>query len=124
MLEEHGVTVTQGTISNVLERSADLLGPSKSDADLHTKRQRAVSYTLVETALARWIIKYQGVVNISGHLIQENEASFMKTLFPTVKDEDAPALNRLVAFKNATASACSVALAKADLSTSKHWRSA
>uniref|UniRef100_M4BRK7 HTH CENPB-type domain-containing protein n=1 Tax=Hyaloperonospora arabidopsidis (strain Emoy2) TaxID=559515 RepID=M4BRK7_HYAAE len=71
MLEEHGVKVTQGTISNVLKRSADLLGPQKSDAALHSKLQRAVSYLLVEVALARWIIEYQGVVNISGHLIQE-----------------------------------------------------
>ena len=126
MLQEHGVTVTQGTISNVLKRSADLLGPTKSDAALHSKRQRAVSYPLVETALARWIIEYQGVFNISGHLIQEKAASFMKTLYPTVEDEDAPAfsIGWWQKFKIATASACTVALAKADLSTSKHWRGA
>ena len=93
MLEDHGVTVTQGTISNVLKRSADLLGPAKSDAALHSKRQRAVSYPLVETALARWIIRYHGVVNISKLLIQEKVASFMKTLYPTVKDEDALAFS-------------------------------
>ena len=48
MLEEHGVTITQGTISNVLKRSADLLGPAKRGAALHSKRQRAVSYPLVD----------------------------------------------------------------------------
>ena len=126
MLEEHGVMVTQGTISNVLKLSAELLGPDKSDAALHSKRQRAVLYPLVETALAQWIIEYQGVVNIRGHLIQEKEASFMKTLYPTVKDEDAPAfsIGWVQKFKIATASTCTVALAEADLSTSKHWRSA
>uniref|UniRef100_A0AAV1T6R5 Transposase n=1 Tax=Peronospora matthiolae TaxID=2874970 RepID=A0AAV1T6R5_9STRA len=69
MLEEHGVTVTQGTISDVLKRSADLIGPPKSDTALHSKRHRAVSYPLKQAA------------------------SFMKTLYPTVKDEDAPAFS-------------------------------
>ena len=89
MLEEHGVTVTQGAISNVLKRSSYLLDLPKSNADLRTKRQRAVSYPLVGTLLARGIIEYQGVVKFGGHLIQKKATSFMKTLYSTVKDEDA-----------------------------------
>lgn len=93
MLEEHGVTATQGTISNILKRFADLLGPANSDAALRSKRQRAVSYLLVDTALAKWITEYQGTVNISGDLIQEKAASFMKSLHPAIKDDDAPAFS-------------------------------
>ncbi|CAI5713874.1 unnamed protein product [Hyaloperonospora brassicae] len=88
MLDEHGVTITQRIISNVLKRSADLLGQAMSNSALHSKRQRAITYPLVETALARWVIEYRVVVNISGHLIYEKTVSFMKTLYPTVKDED------------------------------------
>ena len=47
-------------ISNVLKHSADLLGPAKSDAALHFKRQRAVSYPLVEMALTFWLQQETG----------------------------------------------------------------
>ena len=68
-------------------------------------------------------IEYQSVVDMSGHLIQEKAASLIKMLYPTVKNEDAPAFS--IGCRNlklAGASARTFALAKADLSTLKHWR--
>ncbi len=79
--ETHNVSVSQGTISLTLKRSAEILA-KKEDVNRTAKRQRTVKYPLMETALYRWFLTYQDQVNMSGDLTKEKVAYFLAELYP------------------------------------------
>jgi hypothetical protein len=79
--ETHNVSVTQGTISLTLKRSAEILA-KKEDVNRAAKRQRTVKYPLMETTLYRWFLTYQDQVNMSSDLTKEKAAYFLAELYP------------------------------------------
>jgi hypothetical protein len=79
--ETHNVSVSQGTISLTLKRSAEILA-KKEDVNRAAKRQRTVKYPLMETALYRWFFTYQDQVNMSSDLAKEKVAYFLAELYP------------------------------------------
>jgi hypothetical protein len=80
--ETHNVSVSQGTISLTLKRSAEILA-KKEDVNRATKQQWTVKYPLMETALYRWFLTYQDQVNMSGDLTKEKAAYFLAKLYPS-----------------------------------------
>jgi len=69
-LEEiHQVTVTQATISNILQRSAELLAQEET-VNGNTKTRRLVMYQDVDEALVQWVEAYQVNINISEEMIR------------------------------------------------------
>jgi hypothetical protein len=79
--ETHNVSVSQGTISLTLERSAEILA-KKEDVNRTAEQQRIVKYPLMETTLYRWFLTYQDQVNMSGDLTKENVVYFLAELYP------------------------------------------
>jgi hypothetical protein len=77
----HNVSVSQGTISLTLKRSAKILA-KKEDVNRATKRQQTVKYPLMETTLYRWFFTYQDQVNMSGDLTKEKATYFLAELYP------------------------------------------
>jgi hypothetical protein len=55
--ETHNVSVSQGTISLTLKRSAEILA-KKEDVNRTAKRQWTVKYPLMETTLYQWFFTY------------------------------------------------------------------
>jgi predicted SAM-dependent methyltransferase len=55
--ETHNVFVSQGTISLMLKRSAEILA-KKEDVNRAAKRQWTMKYPLMETALYQWFLTY------------------------------------------------------------------
>jgi hypothetical protein len=81
-LEEiHQMTVTQATISNTLQRSAELLA-REENVNGNTKTRRPVMYQDVDEALAQWVEAYQANINISGEMIRQKAAQFLERLHP------------------------------------------
>ncbi len=81
-LEEiHQVTVTQATISNTLQCSAELLAREET-VNGNTKTRRPVMYQDVDEALAQWVEAYQANINISGEMIRQKAAQFLERLHP------------------------------------------
>jgi len=79
-LEEiHQVTVTQATISNTLQRSAELLAREEI-VNGNTKTRRPVMYQDVDEALAQWVEVYQANINISREMIRLKAAQFLERL--------------------------------------------
>jgi hypothetical protein len=79
-LEEiHQVTVTQVTINNTLQRSAELLAREET-VNGNTKTRRPVMYQDVDEALAQWVEAYQANINISGEMIRQKAAQFLERL--------------------------------------------
>ncbi|KAK3211989.1 hypothetical protein Dsin_016695 [Dipteronia sinensis] len=80
LLVKYKLKVSQGTISNTLRHSEELLiihhirGSSKC--------HKSVSYPLMEAALVEWVNTYQSKINISGDLIKEKGAFFLNRLYP------------------------------------------
>jgi hypothetical protein len=75
------VTVTQATISNTLQRSAELLAWEET-VNGNTKTQRPVVYQDVHEALAQWVEAYQANINISGEMIRHKATQFVERLHP------------------------------------------
>jgi hypothetical protein len=81
-LEEiHQVTVTQVTISNTLQRSAELLAREET-VNGNTKTRQLVMYQDVDEALAQWVEAYQVNINISREMIRQKAAQFLERLHP------------------------------------------
>ncbi len=81
-LEEiHQVTVTQATISNILQRSAELLTWEET-INGNTKTRRPVMYQDVDETLVQWVEAYQANINISGKMIRQKAAQFLEKLHP------------------------------------------
>ncbi len=81
-LEEiHQVTVTHVTISNTLQRSAELLAREET-INGNTKTRRLVMYQDVDEALAQRVEAYQANINISGEMIRHKAAQFLERLHP------------------------------------------
>jgi hypothetical protein len=81
-LEEiHQVMVTQATISNILQRSAELLAREET-VNGNTKTRRPVMYQDVDEALAHWVEAYQANINISREMIRQKAAQFLERLHP------------------------------------------
>jgi hypothetical protein len=81
-LEEiHQVTMTQVTISNTLQRLAELLAWEET-VNGNTKTRRSVMYQDVDEALAQRVEAYQGNINISGEMIRQKAAQFLERLHP------------------------------------------
>jgi len=81
-LEEiHQMTVTQATISNTLQRSAELLAREET-VNGNTKTWRSVMYQDVDEALAQWVEAYQANINISREMIRQKVAQFLERLHP------------------------------------------
>jgi hypothetical protein len=78
--ETHNISVSQGTISQTLKRSAEILA-KKEDVNRAARRQRIVKYPLMETALYRWFLTYQDQVNMSNDLTKEKVAYFLAELY-------------------------------------------
>ena len=79
---EYGIKVTQGTISNTLKRSAELLQRDIDDSNMEVKRHRLTKYTQVEQALYEWFITYQEQISMSGNLLKEKATYFLAQLYP------------------------------------------
>jgi hypothetical protein len=77
----HNLTVSQGTISNTLKRSTELLSKT-NDQNLGAKRQRTVKYPQMESALFEWFTANQERVNMSGDLIKEHAEIILNRLYP------------------------------------------
>jgi hypothetical protein len=81
-LEEiHQVTMTQATISNTLQCSAELLAREET-VNGNTKTRQPVVYQDVDEALAQWVEAYQANINISGEMIRQMAAQFLERLHP------------------------------------------
>ena len=76
-----GKNVTQGTISNTLKRSAELLAASGA-ANQSGKRHKAVNYPLMVKVLLMWFQRYQGEVARSEELLKSKGAHFPWRLYP------------------------------------------
>jgi hypothetical protein len=81
-LEEiHQVTVTQATISNTLQHSAELLAQEET-INGNTKIRQPVMYQDVDEALAQWVEAYQANVNINREMIRQKATQFLERLHP------------------------------------------
>jgi hypothetical protein len=81
-LEEiHQVTMTQATISNTLQCSAELLAREEI-VNGNTKTRRPVMYQDVDEALAQRVEAYQVNININGEMIRQKAAQFLERLHP------------------------------------------
>jgi hypothetical protein len=77
------VTVTQATISNILQRSAKLLAREET-VNGNTKTRRPVMYQDLDEALTQWVEAYHANINISGEMIRQKAAQFLERLHPDV----------------------------------------
>lgn len=84
--EKHNLKVTQSTISNTLRRSAELLNVDNLNEG--SRRQKMVTFPLMEEALLQWFQSYQSMINISGDLMKEKGAFFLTKLYPDAKSFD------------------------------------
>ncbi|RKF82436.1 hypothetical protein GcC1_015046 [Golovinomyces cichoracearum] len=62
----------QGTVSNTLKRSKELLRGAEiaQGSNPNAKRYKAVTYPLMEEALNNWFLTRQEMVNMSGDLLK------------------------------------------------------
>ncbi|XP_074328479.1 CENP-B homolog protein 2-like [Apium graveolens] len=81
--EKHNLKVTQSIISNTLHRIAELLNIDKVSES--SRRQKMVTYPLMETALLEWVHTYQTKINITGDLMKEKGAFFLNKVYPDAK---------------------------------------
>jgi predicted glycoside hydrolase/deacetylase ChbG (UPF0249 family) len=77
--ESHQVTVTHVTISNILQRLAELLAREEI-INGNTKTRRPVMYQDVDEALVQWVEAYQANINISEEMICQKVAQFLERL--------------------------------------------
>ena len=78
---EFGIRITQGTVSNTLKRSAELLtGTEGRSRD--AKRHKGVKYPLMEEALFEWFQTNQERVSMGGELLKEKGAFFLREIIP------------------------------------------
>ncbi|KAF5195054.1 hypothetical protein FRX31_015360 [Thalictrum thalictroides] len=80
--DEHGIKVTQGTISNTLKRSVALLDKDENSTNLSNKHQKTVRYPMMEQALAQWFVVHQEKATMTGDLIIEKGQRFLDELYP------------------------------------------
>ena len=80
LLDKYKLKVSQGTISNTLRHSEELLSTHHISGS--SKRHKSVSYPLMEAALIEWVNTNQSKINISGDLIKEKGALFLNQLYP------------------------------------------
>ena len=64
--EAHNLKVSQSTVSNTLKRTAELLTLDTDEANPNRKRQQAVQYPMMESALVEWFQGHPERVNMSG----------------------------------------------------------
>ena len=79
--DNHGIKVSQATISITLKQSVELLS-KPDDANLDAKCQRSVKYPEMESALVDFFKANQEHVNLSGDLIKENAGQILDHLYP------------------------------------------
>jgi hypothetical protein len=80
--EAHNLKVSQSTVSNTLKRKAELLKLDADEANPNSKRQRAVKYPMMESALVEWFKVHQERVNLSGDLVREAGEKILNRLYP------------------------------------------
>lgn len=79
--QTHGLDISQSCISKTLKRSCYILGAINAN-NLSSKRNKTVKYPLMEEALIEWFRTYQDRVNMSGDLLKEKGAVFLKQIYP------------------------------------------
>ena len=82
--ETYKLKVSQGTVSNTLKRLQELLRGAETSqvSNPNLKRQKAVTYPLMEEALNNWFLTRQEIVNMSGDLLKLKGAYFLEELYP------------------------------------------
>ena len=79
--DNYQLRVSQATVYNTVKRKADLLRLSEG-SNMSAKRQRAVKYPLMESALLAWFTAHQDRINFSGDLVREHAERILDRLHP------------------------------------------
>lgn len=79
--EKLGKSVTQGTISNTLKRSAEILA-GDIENDSKRQRQRKVTYPELEEHLFEWVLNFQHTGQLSGETLKTKAAEIASHLYP------------------------------------------
>lgn len=79
--QKHDVKVSQGIVSNTLNRLVELPQLDQEVANQNSKRQRSVKYPMMEDALVAWFHSHQDHVNLSGELVCEAAQQMLDKLY-------------------------------------------
>ncbi|RKF96024.1 hypothetical protein GcM1_029003, partial [Golovinomyces cichoracearum] len=81
--ETYKLKVSQGTVSNTLKRSKELLrgAGTTQGSNPNSRRHKAVTYPLMEEALNNLLFTRQGMVNLSGDLLKLKGGYSLKELY-------------------------------------------
>jgi hypothetical protein len=79
--EKLGKSVSQGTVSNTLKRSAELLADT-TVIDAKRKRQSKVKYPELEERLLEWILTFQHTGQLTGETLKTKAEQISSHLYP------------------------------------------
>ncbi|KAE8204004.1 hypothetical protein CF327_g7740 [Tilletia walkeri] len=85
LLDTHGISVAQSTISDTLKYKEIYLSPDFIPGS--TKQGRAAKWAQLERALYEWVVAYQKSVAITGALIKTKAAQYYARLIPQEEQE-------------------------------------